>query len=211
MIHTESIKATHDSPPRWVWRMTLGGAGLVALVTGLAVIALALGAADPPVAGPVRWSDETLAWAGGPVIGPSGDVWAAAPLDSAVTPGAFTISVRARAEAGSAWGIWLESGDGARAVYAITADGYVTIRRCPADPPADVDTCPALRPEWRWSPYPRIDPPGSANTLTLHREPSGAIRLRINDERLGAAPLTISGRWGVWARGAVTWERATVR
>ena len=82
---------------------------------------------------------------------------------------------------------------------------------------AALEDCPALRPEWAWSAYPRIRAPGEANTVTLHREADGAIRLRINGERLGAAPVDVAGTWGVWARveggesSRVAWERAEVR
>lgn len=230
-MNTDRIKVARrpratSTPPRWVWWLALGGSGLVALVTALAALVLARGAADPPVAGPVRWSDEDLVWAGGPevVLDAGRELWAAAPPDGAITFHAFTISVRAVVAAASdpaaAWGVWLEVDDGSRVVYAITsADGgsYVTTRRCPVgDSLPDLDACPAMRPDWRWSPYPRIEGPGAANTITLHREPSGAVRLRVNDERLGAASVTVSGQWGVWARGGdgssgVTWERAEVR
>jgi len=230
-MNIERIKApgrsrATSSSPRWVWWLALGGTGLVITVVVLVAVALWLGAADPPVAGPVRWSDDGLAWAGGPdvLLGAERELWAGAPFGCAIPGDAFTISVRAviaeESDSAAAWGIWLEDSDGSRVVYVITsADGgsYVTTRRCPVDDPLpDLDACPALRPDWRWSPYPRINGPGAANTITLHREPSGAIRLRVNDERLGAASVTVSGRWGVWARGGdgssrVTWQRAEMR
>jgi hypothetical protein len=51
--------------------------------------------------------------------------------------------------------------------------------------------------------------------LTLHREPDGAVRLRVNGERLGAPVVVPGGGWGVWAWGgadaaALTWEHAAL-
>jgi hypothetical protein len=218
----------HDNslPPRWVWRLTLGGAALVVVVTAIGAIVLGLGAANPPVAGPLAWSDESLRWAAGPVttLAAADDAWFASPPDAALPNGAFTLDVQARfsrdSGAGAAWGVWLETLDGARVLYAISGEGYTTTRRC--DPHLTsgkfrIEDCPALRPEWRWFDYPRIHPPGESNTITLHVERPGQVRLRINREIMGIAPVAWSGHWGVWARGGrdsgavLTWARATVR
>jgi len=115
--------------------------------------------------------------------------------------------------------VWLAAVDGSRTVFAISAAGYLTTRHCPAEQPAPdaLEDCPALRPEGEWSAYPRIRAPGQANTVTLHREANGAIRLRVNGERLGAAPVDVGVTWGVWARAGgsesprVAWEWAEVR
>lgn len=255
-----------DDAPRWLWPLTLAGVTLVALVIGIGAILLARGAADPPVAPRVAWTDSALAWTPGPALDPRAELWSPAP-DAARLPAqdAFTLTVRARLSAdsdpGAAWGLWLAGPDGSRVVYAISGDGYVTTRRCDNFTTEStenteiktekekksfqiekdfsflsltnfssvrsvssvvkyffqLDDCPALRPEWRWFPYPRVNPPGQENTLTLHREPGGAIRLRINQERMGAAPAPMSGAWGVWVRGgresgaAITWRGAEVR
>lgn len=215
MPHEEQV-------PRWVWRAVLVAAGAVIAVMLAAALLIAGGATDPPVAGPVVWADEGLGWAVG-TLAAGRDAWAAAPASLPAPPADFTLAVRARLPVGAdplaAWGVWLAEADGSRMVYAISAAGYVTTRRCPADLPAGdaLEDCPALRPEWEWSAYPRIRPPGEANTIALHREPDGAIRLRVNGERLGATLADVEGTWGVWARAGggeslrVAWERAEVR
>jgi hypothetical protein len=210
-------------PPRWVWRLALVGAALVVGVTALGVIWIASGATDPPAAGPVVWSDSALRWASGPAItlAAGEQDWFSAPSEARLPDAVFTLDVRARfaadAGAGAAWGVWIETSDGARVVYAISDEGYTTTRRCePLTPPADIEACPALRPEWRWFAYPRIHPPGEANAITLHVEAPGEIRLRLNQEIMGIAPLAWDGIWGVWVRGGrasgavLTWESAAV-
>lgn len=212
---------TPDSPPRWLWIATFSGVTAVIAIIAATALLIASGATDHPVAGPVVWSDSTFAWAGGPQIAfdtESGQWWSA-PFTLS-TPDAFTLTVRATfaADAGplAAWGIWLAADGGSRALYAISAGGYWTIRACPADPPPTaIEDCPALHPAWRWSPFPRIHASGTANTLTLHREPDGTIRLRVNHELLGAPPLALTGTWGLWARGGsgavLHWDRAEMR
>jgi hypothetical protein len=208
--------------PRWVWRITLAGAALVVGVTALGVIWIGGGATDPPVAGPVVWSDTALGWASGPAITVAAgeQVWFSAPPEANLPDTAFTLDVSARfaadAGAGAAWGVWIETADGARVIYAISDEGYTTTRRCDG-PAIPIDTCPALRPEWRWFAYPRIHPPGATNTITLHVEAPGEIRLRLNREIMGIAPLAWAGTWGVWVRGGrasgavLRWERADIR
>lgn len=213
-----------DQPaPRWLWIVTFAGAGVIAAITLAGALLLRLGAADPPVAGPVIWEQAGLGWAGGPVMAldPGGSAWFPAPDEAALPGGAFTLDVRARldgeSDPGAAWGVWLETIDGARVIYAASGEGYITTRTCPPGHTGPIDACPALRPDWRWMPYPRVNPPGQRNTITLHQEPSGAIRLRLNGEILGAAPVERSGRWGVWVRGGrsaradIIWEGASRR
>lgn len=227
-----------DSVPRWVWRLALSGAAFVVAVTISGAVLLGLGAADPPNAGPVMWSDAMLSWAAGPevVLGAREAEWFDSPPDAVLPEERFTLDVQARlsadAGAGAAWGIWLETQDGARVIYAISGEGYTTTRRCepssvgahratPLRSPLffqqEIEDCPALRPEWRWFAYPRINPPGEPNTITLHVERPGQVRLRLNGEMMGIAPVAWSGRWGVWVRGgrdtaaALRWEYAAVR
>ncbi len=101
----------------------------------------------------------------------------------------------------AAWGVWVANADRTRTLYALNASGYWTIRICPADAAAIViEDCPAPSAEWRWLSHPRIHPVGERNTITLHRESDGALRLRINDELLGAPVVQTGGSWGVWAR-----------
>ena len=199
-----------DPAPRWVSALALGGTALVVVGVAIAALLLGRGAADPPLAGTVTWADRVMTWAQ-----PAG--WSAAPADALIPADAFTLDVRARqpADAGplAAWGVWLAADDGTRVIYALSAAGYITTRACPADtfPPAALEDCPAVRAEWRWSPYPRVNSPGSANTITLHRESSGAIRLRLNGEQLGVWPVQTKGGWGVWAREAApVWDSAVL-
>jgi hypothetical protein len=203
----------------------LSGVALVAAITVLGAVLLRLGAADPPDAGPVTWEDRALRWASGPeaALAANEGTWWIAPPDAVLPDGAFTLEVRAQlapdSDPSAAWGVWLEMPDGARVIYAVSGEGYLTTRRCPAGdaPPAVIEDCPALRPEWRWMPYPRVNPPGTANTITLHLEPSGDVRLRLNGERLGTAPAGRSRHWGVWVRGGrdggatLVWQRAILR
>jgi hypothetical protein len=212
----------NTGPPCWVWRVTLVGVVLVIGVTALGVIWIGSGATDPPVAGSVTWSDAALGWASGPMITVAAGEqrWFSAPPEANLPDAAFTLDVIARfaadAGAGAAWGVWIETADGARVIYAISDEGYTTTRRCDG-PVIPIDTCPALRPEWRWFAYPRIKPPGETNVITLHVEAPGEIRLRLNREIMGIAPLEWDGVWGVWVRGGressavLTWERAEIR
>ncbi len=213
-----------------MWRVTLWGAALVIGMTALGAIWIARGTTDSPIV----WSDAALRWASGPVITvAAGDqVWFTAPPEATLPERTFTLEVRARVAAdmgaGAAWGVWIGMADGTRVIYAISDEGYTTTRRCETLTPqfplppsrrggVDVDTCPALRPEWRWFAYPRINPPGETNTITLYVEAPGEIRLRLNREIMGIAPLAWDGAWGVWVRGGresrvvLTWESAVVR
>jgi hypothetical protein len=207
---TNSLPSTKSTkkPPRWVWIVTWIGVILVTLITACGALLIGLGLTDPLTAGPVIWSDHTLGWGGGRVLvmEPNTGVWFSSPA-AADLPESFTVSVRARIKADSdpslAWGVWVATTDGSRVVYAISGEGYVTTRLCPPDdfPRVEIENCPAVRPEWRWMPYPQIRALGEINSITLHRETSKDVRLRINDERMGIAPVPVSGAWGVWVRG----------
>lgn len=209
--------------PRWVWRGTLLGVALVVTAVVVVAVAIRLGVADPPVAGPVVWEDTAFAWAGGAqqTLAVRDMTWATAPeAVPTAADTAFTLRVRARldSDAGplAAWGVWIAGADRARTLYAISASGYWTIRTCaPGTMPQRIEDCPAADPEWRWRLFPRIHPPGTANTLVLHREPDGAVRLRVNAERLGAPYVAPGGAWGIWARGGkaasgIVWQRAAL-
>ena len=201
--------SNRNSLPKWLLWSAISGIGLVMLITLAGALTLAHGAADPPQATHRAWDDTTLPWLA------AIDGWQTAPQDAAIPAGDFTLSAwvyTAPEQPLAAWGLWLETSDGARVVYALNSAGYTTTRRCPQPLPAMLEDCPALQPGWRWMPYPRINPPGETNRLTLHLEPSGNVRLRINREILGAAPVTFTGRWGVWQRSAnaLTWERVTL-
>ena len=216
---TANVGKSSDPLPGWVWWSTRAGVGIVIAVTVIGAILLARGATDPPVAGPVIWADTELIWAGGPVIALAAgeSIWFTAPESAPLPPGGFTLDVSAQittdSDPGTAWGVWIETGDGERVIYAISGEGYTTTRNCVPHPLAEswtIEDCPALRPEWRWMPYPRINSPGTMNTITLHtimphRENALAggseVRLRINRENMGAAQIQWSGRWGIWLQG----------
>ncbi len=223
-MHSPSPPTPHTAP-QWVRAATR--AGVLLVIVGVAGVALlvASGAFDPPVAGPVAWSDDALRWADGPraaLVPGVAQWWPARQTLPAGVP--FTLDVRARFAAGAhplaAWGVWVQDRDGARTLYAISAGGYWTIRTCPVQPPPAVEDCPAPDPAWRWSPFPRIHPPGETNTITLHCETrdcaaGGALRLRVNGERLGAPVVAVGGVWGVWARSGaepaiLTWQGAAL-
>ncbi len=203
--------------PRWLWRLILGGTLLVVGSIILVVLLLLGGAADPPLAGPLRWSDQQMVWAPGN-LAIDQDVWSTAPEN--LPAGLFTLRLEARLASGSdpsaAWGVWLETMDGGRVIYAISGERMITTRRCEEHALSPLEDCPAVRPEWRWFEYNRLFGPGKTNAITLHREASGQIRLRLNDERMGVSPVDLSGRWGVWARGGrdglavLVWEQAAI-
>lgn len=210
-----------ENAPGWLWTTAAIGAAIVALAALIGALAIAIGAADPPHAAREVWRAEDWSWTGGPArtLAPGEQGWAAAP--SMLPDGRFTLDVRARLDAGAdpgaAWGVWIAADEGGRIVYALSGEGYLTTRRCaPGQLPPALDDCPALRPEWRWTAYPRLNPPGATNRLELHRETPGAVRLRINRERLGLAAVNLAGEWGVWWRGGrsasseLTWERAAL-
>lgn len=211
-----------ERAPDWLWKAVALGAGSVALLALIGALAIALGAADPPRAAQEIWRAGGWAWAGGDALAlaPGEEGWAAAPFALPASE-RFTLDVRARLDAsadpGAAWGVWIAAGDGGRIVYALSGEGYLTTRRCaPGELPPMLEDCPALRPEWRWTAYPRLRPPGDINRLELHREQPGALRLRINRERLGLAAVEPAGAWGVWWRGGrsgaaeIAWESAAL-
>ncbi len=191
-------------------RAVLGGVMGLGVAVALGAVALARGFADPPLAEPLVWQEETLRWAEGR------GAWWEAPQRAAFPQAEFSLTVRARwaAEVGpeAAWGVWLEQEDGARLLFGVAAAGYWTVRRCPQPPPARLEACAAPRAEWRWLAHPRVRGAGQVNTLTLTREPDGRVRLWLNRERLAALPVRWGGGWGLWARGdSLTWLGAQGR
>ncbi len=209
------------TPPLWVRLSALFGITAVMGVIIAVTLWIMAGGTDPPVAGPVRWSDSAFTWAGGASITLDAETarWDTAP--ESIPAGDFTLTVRAtqaeNVDPLAAWGVWIAADDGSRVLYAFSAGGYWTIRACSYDASlAEIEQCPALDPAWRWSPFPRLEAPGTPNTLTLHREPDGALRLRVNHELLGAPEVMRTGEWGVWARGGAEavmthWELAELR
>lgn len=220
MLSTGRHPPSRPAAPRWLWHAALAALFLVAGSALLCALAIALGATDPPRAARLAW--EAAGWpaADEVTLAPGESGWAEAPV-ALPAEAAFTLEVRARlapdADPGAAWGVWIETADGARLVYALSGEGALTTRRCPpGDLPPALEDCPAPRPEWRWAAYPRLKPPGEINLLAVHREQLAQVRLWINGERLGASALTPAGAWGVWWRGgrsaptALAWESAAL-
>jgi hypothetical protein len=206
-----------------MWRATLGGVTLVITLAALCALVLALGAADPPVASRLVW--RAANWPEALTLAPGAGQWLAAPAEARLPDASLTLHVSAQiapeSDPGMAWGVWLAASDGARparALFVVSGEGYITTRVCPLDdlPDADIERCAAPRPEWRWSWYPRARGVGDSNRITLYQEPSGAIRFRLNDEKLGIMRVARAGAWGVWARGGRTsegkiiWQEASV-
>lgn len=197
----------------------LVAAAMVSAGTLLGALMIALGATDPPRADRRVWASD--GWPARAVTlapGEAGWETAPVPLPDAAT---FALEVRARladgSDPGAAWGVWLEASDGARLVYALSGEGYLTTRRCPpGDLPPALEDCPSPLPEWRWAAYPRLKSAGESNHLAAHREAPGQVRLWLNRERLGVTTLAPAGAWGVWWRGGrgsaatLEWERAAL-
>lgn len=221
IMNTAKRHIPAENAPGWLWTTAAIGATIVVFAALIGALAVARRAADPPRAVREVWRAGDWSWAGGPAraLAPGAEAWAAAP--SRLPDGRFTLDVRAHLDAnadpGAAWGVWIAAAGGGRIVYTLSGEGYLTTRRCPPGklPPA-LEDCPALRPEWRWTAYPRLHPPGATNRLELYRETPGAIRLWINRERLGLAAVDPAGEWGVWWRGGrsagseLTWESAAI-
>lgn len=218
MLNTDKRHKSSDAAPAWLWGGTLAAAAVILAATLLSSLAIALGATDPPRAAHLQWASEDWPAEAARTLAPGDSGWADAPIPLPIDAG-FTLEVRARlagdADPGAAWGVWLEAVDGARIVYALSGEGFLTTRGCPpGDLPPAIEDCPALRPEWRWTAYPRLKPPGETNQITVHREQPGQVRLWINRERLGVTSLAPAGAWGVWWRGGratsgmLAWERA---
>lgn len=95
--------ASSDHVPRWLWRALGVTLGLVMLGSGLLFGLLALGAADPPFAGPLAWEQ----------VAPAGECLSTTAL---VLPDLYvpvTVVLRARVETPPAalttWGLWLDT------------------------------------------------------------------------------------------------------
>lgn len=205
-IRTGTPAPRRTPVPGWLVWLVLGGVMLVVAVIAVGALLIWGGATAPPVNGAITW--QAAGWPPEMRLDAEEAAWIAAPAQAAIPARPFTLVVRATltdgSDAAAGWGVWLDAPDGTRVLYAISGEGYTTTRRCPdGTDPAVIETCPALRPEWRWMAYNRLKPPGQTNSIALHVEDAatGTIRLRLNDERLGAAAVTWSGVWGVWVRG----------
>lgn len=201
-------------PPAWLWRAA--NWGLVLALGGVAALALvlALGAADPPRAGPLQWQDDfkdglgrwtpdsgpggSLAAAGGALqveLGAGGAAWA-------VTPGPasdFTLEVAGASSTGSAaYGLVFGWQDASHySAVLVSGDGY-----------AEAYTqAGAQRTAWlAWQQWPHILVGGEGNRVRVDVQagPAGTgVTARVNDEVLARTTLAgEAGQIGVFARGA---------
>jgi hypothetical protein len=198
--------------PGWLWRTA--NLSLVLLFAGLAALALALqlGAADPPRAGPLQWQDDFKAGLArwevqtppGARFEANGDAlvlrWFAAPASEtvawALTPGppdSFTLEV-AGASAAAAYGLiigWQDSGH--YAAVLVNGGGY-----------AEAYTQQGTeRQAWfEWQQWPHILAGAENNRLRVDVR-GGSVTARVNDEILASTTLSGgAGRLGIIARGA---------
>ncbi len=146
------------------------------------LVALALGAADPPRAGARQWhTDSTAAW---PLLRQHGDTLLYdAPAQLPTLPFTLELSVLNSGAPDSAWGIWLQTESRQLAIL-VSSEGYFSV--------SEDD-----RPRWQQFIHLR---PGAANRLYLHHAaPDEPAVLRLNDEIAwqGDLGLSPSGRWGL--------------
>jgi hypothetical protein len=194
--------------PVWLWRLVLWGGGLLGVaVIGLA-IALSLGAADPPRAGPRLWFDDFktdttrwkfLAW-GGTLAPRQGALLAdfAAPgqwgVGLAERPaGDFTLemtAVQSTGEIGAKYGLVFGWRDETHySAVLINGNGYAEAYQLDG----------ATRQDWfEWQQWPNILFGTEANQVRLdvrgHR-----VTARINDELLAEFETETPGQMGVMA------------
>lgn len=204
-----------DAPvPFWLWR--LARAGLAALLIGVAGLALALGLglADPPRAGPLVWQDDfkgdTTRWtwsvSSGAALAPrSGALVAdlATPEQSvfALAPapdGDYTLEVagaQTDGAAGAAYGLVFNWRDNAHYVaVVVNGHGYAEVYR-QSGPQRS-----ALFPLQQW---PHILAGTDGNRVRV--DVRGArVTVRVNDERLCEFETPSGGQLGVIARGPAT-------
>lgn len=164
-----------------------GTLALLSIGIGL-VVALALGAADPQPAGPLRWHataphDWQLARLSAEQVGYTAPVHLPAPP--------FTLELQAIniGLPDSGWGMWLEA-DPEQFTTRIDNSGYLA------------------RPDWRQFPHIR---PNSSNRLTLDVEHNNHAVLRINDEIAWNGTLTPALQWGIVLVGQPALDWQTIR
>lgn len=180
MSPTESSPDHNVSARQWrvavllTLAIVFGGAGLAIL--------LALGLADPPRAGSLRWQASELS---GWLSQTAGDlILYTAPLSITQMPVTLEISAENQGSSTSAWGIWLQ-GEGRRWFTLVSNEGYLSVSG-------------TARPAWAEFLHIRR---GELNTLYLHVEADGTATLRINAEIAWSGRLTLSdeGVWGIAA------------
>ncbi|MBP7692104.1 MAG: hypothetical protein KA764_09320 [Anaerolineales bacterium] len=209
-------------PPGWLWRLTLGGAALLA--AGIMALALALlgGAADPPRAGPLLWQDDFKSgsarwtWTASPgaTVAPEAGALVATFTAagqtvagiSAAPPGAFTLEIagaQTAGAAGAAYGLVLDWGGPAwYTAVLINGNGYAEVFQQAGAARTDA---------YAWQQWPHILYGAESNRVRVDAA-GGRLTVRVNDEWLGefARPAPdpggdfqpAAGQFGVLARSA---------
>lgn len=180
--------------PVWVWRGALAGLALLIVMIAAGALLLAMGAADPPVSGPLQLDlvldgDEGTVWLPEPY---THQLEAARPLPAVSR---FTVEVVARLAGGpasAAYGLWLWNCDGIRQqVFALTGDRYAAW------------FAPGDSPPWAWFPHVQAAP--LSNRLRLWAD-SEQITLYANSEivRVVAPRIAPVCAWGLYASAGET-------
>ena len=203
---------TNDRAAPWLWRLANGA--LLLAVGGVAVLAaaLALGAADPPRAGPLLWQDDFKAglerWtlAAGQLSAEHGALEAslAAEADgtalalTSAPDGSFTLEVAGAAVEGlAAYGLVFGWQDDAHySAVLVNGNGYAE---------AYTQAGPRRTTWLAWQQWPHILYGAESNRVRVdvRAEAAGtAVTARVNNEVLAATTLAGSaGQVGVLARG----------
>jgi hypothetical protein len=196
--------------PGWLWRLVLWGGGLLAVaVIGLAV-ALSLGAADPPRAGPLLWKDDfkantarwkLLAW-GGALAPRQGALladftapgqWSAGLAERPA--GDFTLEItgaQSGGEIGAKYGLVFGWRDETHySAVLINGNGYAEAYQLDG----------ATRQDWfEWQQWPNLLLGTAGNRVRLDVR-GQRITARINDELLAEFETDTAGLIGVMAVG----------
>ncbi len=143
--------------PRWMWHASLAGLALVNAAVLAGALALALGTANPPTAGPLQYEQ-------------SGAGAAAYTLPAVRTLTAEIAGAVERGAADEAFGLWLRRcGAARRQVFALDGAGYVKTD---------------ISPGWVW--FPHALPMPAVNRLRLHMA-DGKTAWYVNDEEVRLA------------------------
>jgi hypothetical protein len=203
-----------ESPPRWLWRALTWGLGLAGFSVAALAVALSLGAADPPRAGPLLWNEEFtgdltrwrwLALNGAALAPREGalraEFTAEGQMAAALTEGPagdFTLEMtgaQSQGEIGLAYGLVFDWQDEQHySAILINGNGYAEAYR----------QAGAEREPWyAWQQWPHILVGAEANRVRV--DVRGArVTARVNHEFLVAVdvPERAPGLIGVLARGA---------
>ncbi len=183
--HDRNAETTVDDSdaPRWLWRLAvLILAGVV--IVGLAgAILLTGGAADPPRAGPLRWSVEAL----------PGDCLHVDGLSLPALSPPFTLESVAEAQNGpdtfTSWGVWLGSPE-AGPRWEVLPPGY-------------------YRHDGQTIPFHHVR--AGQNELRLDVLSGGRYVLRLNRERAAEGEISPDHlQWGLLGGRGVCWKRIDI-